>query len=64
MKEKIKKFEELDEEKFEKSRDVFVESVRNISNVIYLIEISKLITSKKLFDLSILTDEKDLNIKN
>ncbi len=64
MKENIEKFEELDEKKSNESRDVFVESIRNTSNVIDSIVILELITSKKLFDSSILTDEKDFNIEN
>ncbi len=56
--------EKVEKDEFEKSRDVFVESVRNTSNVNDSIVISNLITSKKLFDSSIFIDEKDLNIEN
>jgi regulator of replication initiation timing len=56
--------EEIEEDEFEKSRDVFVELIRNISNVSVSIVISDLITSKKFFDSSIFIDEKDSNIEN
>jgi hypothetical protein len=56
--------EEVEEDEFEKSRDVFVESVRNISNVSDSIVVSDFIISKKLFDSSIFIDEKNSNIEN
>ncbi len=55
---------EVEEDEFEKSRDVFVESVRNISNVSDSIVVSDLIISKKLFDSSIFIDEKNSNIED
>jgi regulator of replication initiation timing len=64
MKKRFDDFEKEEEsekhEQFE-SLDVSIESVRNTSN---LIVISSLIISKKLFDSSILIDEKDSNIEN
>ncbi len=42
--------EEIEKNEFEKSRDVSVESIRNISNMSDSIVISDLITSKKLLD--------------
>jgi regulator of replication initiation timing len=62
MKKRLK--EKVEEDESEKSRDVFVESIRNISNVSDSIIVSDLITSKKLLDSSIFIDEKDSNIKN
>jgi regulator of replication initiation timing len=56
--------EEVEEDESEESRDVFVESVRNTSNVSASIVISDLITSKKLLDSSIFIDEKDSNIED
>jgi UDP-N-acetylglucosamine:LPS N-acetylglucosamine transferase len=54
---------ELKEKKSEdrESLEIFVESVRNTSN---LIAISDLIISKKLFDSSIFIDKKNSNIEN
>jgi hypothetical protein len=51
MKERLE--EEIEEDESEKSRDVFVESIRNISNVNESIVVSDLIISKKLFNSSI-----------
>ncbi len=62
MKERLE--EEIEEDEFEKFRDVFVESIRNISNVSDLIVVSDFIISKKLFDSSIFIDEIDSNIEN
>jgi regulator of replication initiation timing len=62
MKKKLE--EKVEKDKLEKSRDVFVESIRNISNVSDSIVISDLITSKKLLDSSIFIDEKDSNIED
>ncbi len=60
-----KRFEEkIEEDESEESRDVFIESIRNISNVSALIVISNLITLKKLFDSFIFIDEKDSNIED
>ncbi len=67
MKERIEEFEieeKLEKHEQSKSRDVFVESVRNISNVSDSIVVSDLIISKKLFDSSIFIDEKNSNIEN
>ncbi len=62
MKKKLE--EKVEEDEFEESRDVFVESVRNTSNVSASIVISDFITSKKLLDSSIFIDEKDSNIED
>ncbi len=56
--------EEVEEDESEESRDVFVESVRNISNVSNSIVVSNFIISKKLLDSSIFIDEKNSNIEN
>jgi regulator of replication initiation timing len=62
MKERLE--EEVEEDESKKFRDVFVESVRNISNVSDSIVVSDFIISKKLFDSSIFIDEKDSNIED
>jgi regulator of replication initiation timing len=60
-----KRFEEkVDEDESEESRDVLVESVRNISNVSDSITISDSIISKKLLDSSIFIDEKNSDIES
>ncbi len=66
-----KRIHEFEQEEFEnheqfESLEMFIESVRNTSNlnVNDLIVISNFITSKKLFDSFILIDEKDSNIEN
>ncbi len=67
MKKRFEKYEEEKEsenhEQFE-SLEIFIESVRNISNVSDSIAISDFITSKKLLDSSIFIDEKNSNIED
>jgi predicted nuclease with TOPRIM domain len=65
MKKRVKKFEE-EKKEFEnrESLEMFVESIRNISNMSDSILISDFITSKKLLDSSIFIDEKNSNIEN
>ncbi len=68
IKKRVSEFEEKKSENHEQfeSFEVFIESVRNISNsnVNDSIVISNLITSKKLFNSFIFIDEKDSNIEN
>jgi hypothetical protein len=59
--EDYEKKEKHEDREQSESLDVFVESVRNISNSIV---ISDLIIFKKLFDSSIFIDEKNSNIEN
>ncbi len=67
MKKRLEDYEEKEKSKNHKqfeSLKVFIESVRNISNVNDSIVISSLIISKKLSDLFIFIDEKDSNIED
>ncbi len=56
--------EEVEEDEFEKSRDVFVESVRDTSVKIDVFVMTIIMTSKKLSDSSIFIDEKNSNIED
>ncbi len=56
--------EEVKEDEFEKSRDVFVESVRDTSIKIDASVMTIIMTSKKLSDSSIFIDEKNSNIED
>jgi D-mannonate dehydratase len=64
MKERFEEFENLDEDENVESLDVFVESIRNASAKIDASVSTIIITSKKLFDLSILIDDKNSNIED
>ncbi len=56
--------EKIEEDEFEKSRDVFVESVRDTSVKIDVSVMTIIMTSKKLSDSSIFIDEKNSNIED
>ncbi len=65
MKKRISELEiEKEESEDRESFEVFVESVRNISNASDSIVVSNFIISKKLLDSSIFIDEKNSNIEN
>jgi D-mannonate dehydratase len=66
MKEKLDELENIDENENVESLDVFVESIRNASVRVdvFMTTIINIVTSKKLFDSLILTDDKDSNIEN
>ncbi len=56
--------EKVEEDESEKSRDVFVESIRNTSVKIDAFVMTIIMTSKKLSDSSIFIDEKNSNIED
>jgi hypothetical protein len=56
--------EKVEEDESEKSRDVFVESIRNTSVKIDVSVMTIIMTSKKLSDSSIFIDEKNSNIED
>jgi D-mannonate dehydratase len=66
MKKRLDELENIDENENVKSLDVFVESVRNASIRVdvFMTAIINIVTSKKLSDSFIFTDDKDSNIEN
>ncbi len=56
--------EKIEEDEFEKSCDVSVKSVRDMSVKIDVSVMTIIMTSKKLFDSSIFIDEKNSNIED